>query len=159
MSPYLVFLCKSCTAGLGGTRGSKTVRESRGEVLRMSAFSTKVAGHVSQEYIRLGLLQNCDLTSMVEVVLDHAVQHEIDRIVLHGDNVLQPSIVYESNSLTERNVASFESVQCRPPRLLARVTNWRPIHLRRRILKILSLESSEAYAFPCGDMKDYFPDA
>src|SRR5215469_12899553 len=96
---------------------------------------------------------------MVKVVLDNAMQHEVDRVVLYRDDIIQEGIIYWRNGFAEGPVTLLEGVKCGPPRLLGDVSNGRPIHVRRRILKRLSLQPSQAYGFPRCDVEDYFPDA
>src|SRR5262249_35253502 len=82
-------------------------------------------------HLFLRLFQNRNLPSVIEIMLDHAVQHYVRGVALAGDDIAQPLVGKSSDRVVELLMRLLQTLKGPLPRLLAHVRHlWKILALR-----------------------------
>src|ERR1044072_7760884 len=105
-----------------------------------------------------GFLQNGDLTGVIQVVLDHAVQQKVDGVRLARRLVIQAFGIERGNSPAELFMRSFQVTERDLPGSFGGIALGGPI-LRGRRVECFTLDEPARGVKPGGNVQDKFPDA
>src|SRR5689334_21199316 len=104
-----------------------------------------------------GFLQNGDLPGMIQVVLDHAVQQEVDRVWLTLNSVIQTLGIESGDGAAQFLMRTFQIPERNLPRRVGGFRNSGPILLRREFER-LAIHTAAPGVDPGGDVENDLPD-